>query len=126
MARITLEPLWHVVVKELLAPDHARKSLPLDLPGVGTFHPLLEAGIELIRLTCALRHERVEAGETAICPHSAQPQPNCYTAACRNYALVPEGGACAGVRGIHSGHVSVDDAIVDAVFPIALAGIVTP
>src|SRR5579862_8991354 len=60
LSGITGEPLRHVVVEELLAPDHPREGLALHGTRVGLFDPLLHDAVELVRLTLALREERIE------------------------------------------------------------------
>ena len=63
LPRIAAQPLGHVEVKELLAPDHAGKRLTLDKPGVGIGNILLQLGVEFVGFATALSEEGVEVGE---------------------------------------------------------------
>ena len=60
---VALEPLRHVVVVELLAPDHAGERLALHGAGVGVRDAALEVGVERVGLRLALGDQAVEAPE---------------------------------------------------------------
>ena len=57
------QPLRHVVVIELLAPEHARECLALHVAGIGIGQPGLQFLIELVGLIQAQLHRLVEVGK---------------------------------------------------------------
>ena len=68
----------HVVVEELLAPDHAGERLALDAARVGILEPGLQGGIERIGLGLALLDDRVEVLERLV---DAVPEPGAAASA---------------------------------------------
>ena len=60
LGRITLQPKRHIVVKKLLAPEHARKSLALHQPCVGAVDGPLQARVELVRLAASAGEDRIK------------------------------------------------------------------
>ena len=62
LAGIALQPLRHVVVEELLAPDHPGQRLPLDEPLI-VGQACLQAVVEVVGLATAPLDQAVEAGK---------------------------------------------------------------
>ena len=66
LAGIAIEPLRHVVIEELLAPDHSREGLTLDVTNVSVGNILLQLGVELIRFATALGHDAIELSKGSL------------------------------------------------------------
>ena len=60
---VALQPFLHVVVEELLAPDHSREGLALHHPRVGVGDVVLQLGVELVSLAATPGKDGVEVGE---------------------------------------------------------------
>src|SRR5689334_13060419 len=63
MFRIAAEPLRHVVVKELLAPDHSGERLTLDALRVAARDVTLQVAVELVSFATSAREDTVEVVE---------------------------------------------------------------
>ncbi len=69
MGRIAVLPLLHVVVVELLRPDHPCQGLTLDRAAIGPGHAALERVVERIGLGLATREQLVHPLERPVEPH---------------------------------------------------------
>ena len=63
LGRVTAQPVHHVVMIKLLAPNHACKRLALDEARVGIGNILLQVGVKIVRFLPAPGENGVEIGK---------------------------------------------------------------
>ena len=63
VARVAVQPFRHVVIEELLAPDHAGEGLALHVRGVIAVDAVLQRRVELVGLAFACRDHAREVRE---------------------------------------------------------------
>ena len=120
------EPAVHVVIEELLGPQHPGQGLAHDVGRVGIQRARDDAGVEFIRLLPARLHHFVKmlAERAAAFPvglvqgarrHGGQSQPNDLALSGRDGQAIVRRGLRPGLLRIHGVGLSVDDEVVDAV-----------
>ena len=106
---VTIQPLRHVEIVELLAPQHAGKGLPLHQAHVGVRDPGLQHGVEGISFLPALRHQCIEVRETwRLLDADAQPHAHHDALTGRHRPTIHTGhlGAAAlGINRVQYGHL---------------------
>ena len=127
LGRIAVQPARHVVVVELLAPQHPGEGLPHHQRLVGRGGRGRQFGVELVGLGPAAGDDRVErrsqsGGRFAPGARGTQPQPQLDGRARRNGHPVPEGALRPAPIGIHRGQAG-PDVVVDAVLRVRRTGV---
>ena len=128
-----LQPLVHVVVVELLAPQHARQGLAHDVGRVGVERARNDGRVELVGLVAAgLQHLVEMAAERAVpvplpSPRSAgrdvvKPQPNHLAFAGVDGQAIMGRGLRPVLLRVHGLRLAVDDVVVDAVLDVRACG----
>ncbi len=124
LAGVTVEPVGHVVVEELLRPQHPGHGLAQDLGGgvVETAgDPVAQLGVPLVGLGLPGRHHRVPAAGQVrrLAGPRRQAQADLHGGSARDLALVPQRRLGPGARRVHGrGCAPADDVVVDAVFRV--------
>ena len=118
-SRVAVEPAGHVVVVELLAPQHAGECLTHHHRFVGGGAGRGELGVELVGLGAPGRRDLFEIGSqrdlgVRARPGGTQPQPQLHARARLDLHLVPRGALGAPQVGVHRRRAR-DDVIVDPV-----------
>src|SRR5262249_2010682 len=120
-SRIAFDPLPHIEIVELLAPQHPGKSLPLDAPHILVVNVLLLSGVKGVCLGLPLRHHLVDAGPSFRSRLArAQPKTDRGAAVARNGADIESPRFGALTRGIDRFNAAVDDVFVEGVLAVAL------
>src|SRR5688572_9878633 len=114
MPLVTAQPLRHVVVVELLAPDHPGEGLALDEACILVREVVLQTGVEAISLGDTRREDRVEILERRSGGGWREPQPELDLSAGRHLEPVPGRGLGAGALAVHGGFPAADHALVKA------------
>ena len=118
-SRVAVEPAGHVVVVELLAPQHAGECLTHHHRFVGGGARRGELGVELVGLGAPGRRDLFEIGSqrglgVRTRPGGTQPQPQLHARPRLDLHLVPRGALGAPQVGVHRRRAR-DDVIVDPV-----------
>src|SRR6516162_5340164 len=105
---IALQPLRHVVIEELLAPDHARQRLTLDEPLI-LGQRLLQTVVETVRLRSTPVDEAVEAGKRFVMRGGREPQADGRVPTGQNFEAIMRSRLGSLLRAIDRVRCSADD-----------------
>ena len=119
LRRVALKPSTNIVAVELLAPQHARKGLPLNQPLIRIGEVRLQGGVERVRLGAPHREDGVAIGAPRRPVLRLQPHTDGPTLAAGNLQGVMRRRLGAAALRIDRRRFAPDDGVVDAVLEIA-------